>query len=93
MNEISPVSATVTASYERSLTADAAELWQVLRIEAQEAAVVGMPTALEVSFEKERGVDPAQHQHSSRRCKPTVELLRPSPEQDGGSRSHRPLRS
>ena len=38
MNEISPVSATVTAPSERSLTADAAELWQVLRIEAQAAS-------------------------------------------------------
>ncbi|MEI9982032.1 MAG: serine O-acetyltransferase [Aliidongia sp.] len=38
MNEISPVSTTITASSERSFISDAAELWQVLRIEAKRAA-------------------------------------------------------
>ncbi len=38
MNEISPVSISLTAACDRSLTADPTELWQVLRIEAQTAA-------------------------------------------------------
>ncbi len=60
------------------------QLDESIALESEEPAIVPMPLPIEARLEEEGCVHLGSHQHGPRRGEPTLELLRPGAEEDGG---------